>query len=107
MTKRVVLDAAVSFWGGFDIANGTIAEGGHPNDHQYCGDCELYLPALKGSTAAPGALLEWFRLGNRPFTIITPRYEPAIAIAVNLYNQLFAEEACGIDYRVSTNWPRI
>jgi len=100
MRQKVILKSAVSFWGGFDVETGCVAESMHPNDGEYCGNCELVIPGIKGSTAAPGALLEWFTTIHRPFIIVTPSYEPAIAIAVNLYNQLFANSEPAIEYRI-------
>lgn len=95
----VYCDSAVSFWGGFDLATGRVIDKNSPLLNTSFADQVIYVPSLKGSTAAPGALLEWFQQDTRPRAIITPNYEPAIAVAINLHNSAQVEQ---IDYRVKT-----
>ncbi len=79
-------DEPISFWGGFDFETGRINDLNSPIHDLLLSDRIVFVSALKGSTAAPGALLEWFNASSRPRAIITQCFEPAIAISVNLFN---------------------
>jgi predicted aconitase with swiveling domain len=70
-----VLSAPLSFWGGVDSKTGEIIDVQHPQ----CGSClagqVLVLPGIRGSTAAPGALLELLAAGSGPVALLTPHVE--------------------------------
>lgn len=69
----LVLSDGLSFWGGLDPASGEIVDNQHPQRGQNVRGKVLLLPSPKGSTAAPGAMLECLRAGNGPAAIVLVR----------------------------------
>lgn len=74
------LDAGLSFWGGLDPATGVIIDRQHPQQGACISGQILVLPAPRGSTAAPGALLECLAAGHGPAAIVLAR-EDIIPVA--------------------------
>lgn len=79
------LQQSLSFWGGVDPDSGTIIDRQHPQ----CGVCIsqhlLVLPGIKGSTAAPGALLECLYAGNGPAALLLCESDASALIAVSAF----------------------
>ena len=69
----LVLSDGLSFWGGLDPASGEIVDSQHPQRGQNVRGKVIVLPSPKGSTAAPGALLECLCAGNGPAAIVLVR----------------------------------
>ena len=69
----LVLSDGLSFWGGLDPASGEIGDNQHPQRGQNVRGKVILLPSPKGSTAAPGAMLECLRAGNGPAAIVLVR----------------------------------
>ena len=69
----LVLSDGLSFWGGLDPASGEIVDNQHPQRWQNVRGKVILLPSPKGSTAAPGAMLECLRAGNGPAAIVLVR----------------------------------
>jgi predicted aconitase with swiveling domain len=69
----LVLSDGLSFWGGLDPASGEIVDNQHPQRGQNVRGKVILLPSPKGSTAAPGAMLECLRAGNGPAAIVLVR----------------------------------
>lgn len=78
----------LSFWGGVDPLTGTITDSLHP----HCGLClanrVCLLAGTKGSTAAPGALLEWVRGEKAPAAIIVVDDELVLAVTASVLEAL-------------------
>lgn len=64
------LTCGLSFWGGVDTVTGEIVDGQHPQRGQNISGRMLVLPEPRGSTAAPGALLECILAGVAPAGIV-------------------------------------
>ncbi len=78
----LVLSEGLSFWGGLDPTTGLIIDRQHP-EHGACVTASvLVLPAPRGSTAAPGALLECLAAGKGPAAIILAQSDPTAVAAV-------------------------
>jgi predicted aconitase with swiveling domain len=76
------LEASISFWGGLDTASGLVIDAQHPDrGSSIVGRC-LVLPGIRGSTAAPGALLACIDAGCGPAAIILAEPDPTALIAV-------------------------
>lgn len=76
------LDAPLSFWGGLDPKTGQIIDRQHPQCGASMAGKVLYLPGVRGSTAAPGALLENLAAGAAPAAFLLPRFEPVPWVAL-------------------------
>ena len=76
------LAAPISPWGGLSQETGAIREAGHPDDGISLAGRIVAMPGLKGSTAAPGALLELIASGLSPQAFITPEPETGLIAAV-------------------------
>lgn len=78
----LVLSEGLSFWGGLDPTTGLIIDRQHPEHGACVTDAVLVLPAPRGSTAAPGALLECLAAGKGPAAIILGQSDPTAVAAV-------------------------
>ena len=65
------LSEPVSFWGGVDFATGEITDRAHPNCGTSMANKIVLVPSTKGSTAGPGALLEFLNSDFAPAAIMT------------------------------------
>ncbi|MEH6549858.1 MAG: DUF126 domain-containing protein [Pseudomonadales bacterium] len=82
--KALLLDEPISFWGGINPANGEIIDVHHPQCGQNISNTILVLPGTRGSTAAPGALLEAIYSRHGPRAIVLPYADPAVIIAIKV-----------------------
>lgn len=78
----LVLDAPLSFWGGVDPDSGRIIDRQHPQCGELIAGRVLVLPGIRGSTAAPGALLECLAAGTGPAAVLTTRFEVVPLVTV-------------------------
>lgn len=76
------LRESISFWGGLDPASGKIIDVQHPDEGQCIKGTILLLPGIRGSTAAPGALLECIHAGCGPSALILVESDPTPLVAV-------------------------
>lgn len=93
--EALVLDEALSFWGGFDARTGTIVDQHHPQR----GDCVagrfLILPASRGSAGTPAGIAEAIRRGVGPAGIALGQPDVNIAVGAMVAAALY-----GIDVPV-------
>tara|TARA_R110002110_G_scaffold205066_7_gene417143 strand:- start:285316 stop:285735 length:420 start_codon:yes stop_codon:yes gene_type:complete len=80
--ELLVLSEGLSFWGGLDPASGVIIDRQHPQRDARVTGRILLLPAPRGSTAAPGALLECLAAGMGPAAILLLCNDPTPIAAV-------------------------
>jgi predicted aconitase with swiveling domain len=73
--KALVLDTPLSFWGGVDPESGRIIDRQHPQCGVRISNTVLVLPGVRGSTAAPGALLELMVSGAGPAALLSMDFE--------------------------------
>jgi predicted aconitase with swiveling domain len=82
------LDAPLSLWGGYDIAEGVIIDATHPNRGQELAGRIVAMEA-RGSSSSSSTLLEAARSGTAPAAIILPRADAILTIgslvAMDLY----------------------
>ena len=87
--QALVLDQALSFWGGFDPATGAIVDRHHPQ----CGVCvagrALVMPGSRGSAGTPAGVAEALRRSCGPAAFLLPGPDANIAtgalVAARLY----------------------
>ena len=85
----LALDAALSFWGGFDPATGTIIDQHHPQAGHEVGGRILVLPHSRGSAGTPAGLAEALRLKTGPAGIILAGDDVNIAVGAMVAGALY------------------
>jgi len=81
--RFVQLTAPISPWGGIDPETGAITDASHPENGTHLAGAIVLLPGLKGSTAAPGALLELIAACASPKAFVTPAPEIGLLAAAH------------------------
>ncbi len=94
--KLVFTDTALSFWSGIDPKTGKVSDVNHPLYQQSLAGKMCFFCALKGSTAAPGALLEWLGGRSAPAVIITLNFEPMVFSAFAAMELI--DDNCSVPY---------
>lgn len=92
---RLELLEPLSFWGGFDPQTGKITDPAHPQCGEKVTGRILVLERTRGSTSAPGALLESLRLGTGPSGFVLQEPDTVVLVASYLAAVLY-----GIDVPV-------
>jgi len=94
--ERLELGEPLSFWGGFDPQTGTITDPAHPQCGEKVTGRILVIERTRGSTSAPGALLESLRLGTGPSGFVLREPDTVVLVATHLAAVLY-----GIDIPVT------
>jgi uncharacterized protein len=93
--------APLSFWGGFDAANGRVIDRTHPAFGEAIAGAILAMPSGRGSGSASSVLAEAIRLGNAPAAILLGASDPIIGIgaivAARLYGKICPVAVCDLD----------
>lgn len=85
----MVLDAPLSFWGGFDPLTGEVIDRHHPQSGLRLGGAVLLMAESRGSATAPGALAESIRLGTAPAAIVMTAPDVNLAIGARVAAVLY------------------
>lgn len=85
----LVLDETLSFWGGFNPANGEIIDVHHPQYRQLVGGKILCIPQSKGSAGTPGGIAETLRNGSGPLAFVLGERDVNISVGTLVANQLY------------------
>ena len=93
----LVMEEALSFWGGYDAATGRIIDSHHPQFGLCATARVLVVPESRGSAATPGGIAEALRRGTAPAAIVLA--EPDLNVAVGA---IIASRLYGIDLPVIT-----
>ena len=88
----LVLDEALSFWGGFDPLAGAIIDVHHPQYRAGVGGCVLFIPASRGSAGTPGGIAETLRNGSGPRAFVLGERDVNIGVGVLVANRLYGLE---------------
>ena len=83
------LDETLSFWGGFNPANGEIIDVHHPQHDQRVGQTILCISQSRGSAGTPAAIAETLRNGSGPVAFILAKADINIAVGVMVANRLY------------------
>jgi len=70
----------IGFWGGIDVTTGTIVDALHPRRGLSLSGAICVIDATRGSTAGPGALIEWICGECAPSALLT--FPPNLSLAV-------------------------
>jgi len=87
--RALVLDEALSFWGGFDPATGEIIDVHHPQQGKQVGGKVLFIPQSRGSAGTPGGIAETLRNGSGPSAFVLGERDVNIGIGVLVANRLY------------------
>jgi predicted aconitase with swiveling domain len=87
--EALVLDDCLSFWGGFDPANGEIIDVHHPQYRQRVGGRILLVPESRGSAGTPGGIAETLRNGSGPLAFVLGEPDVNIGIGALVANRLY------------------
>jgi predicted aconitase with swiveling domain len=85
----LLLDDTLSFWGGFNPANGEIIDLHHPQYRQLVGGKILLIPQSKGSAGTPGGIAETLRNGSGPLAFVLGEPDVNISVGTLVANRLY------------------
>ena len=85
----VRLGAALSFWGGFSLEDGTVCDVNHP-DHGVClAGRVVVMPGGRGSSSSSSVLLEAARLGIHPRALVIAERDPILVVGALVAELLY------------------
>lgn len=87
--EAMLLDEPLSFWGGFDAANGTIVDQQHPQRGSCVTGRFLILPASRGSAGTPAGIAEAIRRGVGPAAIALTQADVNVAVGAMVAAALY------------------
>ncbi|MFT5219428.1 MAG: putative aconitase with swiveling domain [Gammaproteobacteria bacterium] len=87
--KALVLEEALSFWGGFDPIKGEIIDVHHPQYQALVGEKILFIPESRGSAGTPAGIAETLRNGSGPRAFVLASRDVNISVGVLIANQLY------------------
>ena len=90
--EAMVLEDTLSFWGGFDPANGEIIDVHHPQYGQRVGGMILFVSESRGSAGTPGGIAETLRNGSGPLAFVLGERDVNIGIGAQVANRLYGLE---------------
>ncbi len=85
----LVLQEALSFWGGFNPANGEIIDTHHPQFREKVAGSVLFLPESRGSAGTPGGIAETLRNGSGPGAFVLAQRDVNIGVGTLVANRLY------------------
>jgi predicted aconitase with swiveling domain len=84
----LVLDEALSFWGGLDAETGMLIEERHPQAGAILSGKVLVMPAGRGSSSSSSVLAEALRRGTGPLAIVLAEPDEIIVLGALVPNLL-------------------
>ena len=87
--EALVLEEAISFWGGLDPATGRIIDVHHPNHGADAAGKVLVLPSTRGSTSSAATLAEAIKQGVGPVAVVTAARDLTIAVGTAVPELLY------------------
>lgn len=91
----LVLDAPLSFWGGFDPQTGEVIDRSHPQSGAILTGKVVLMAESRGSATSPGTLAEAIRLGMAPAAMIMVSADVNLAIGATVAETLY-DRSCPI-----------
>lgn len=85
----LVLEQALSFWGGFDPVKGQIIDVHHAQFGERVAGRVLCIPRSKGSAGTPGGIAETLRNGSGPLAFVLGERDVNISVGVLVANRLY------------------
>ena len=85
----MVLDAPLSFWGGFNPLNGEILDRHHPQSGQHTTQKVLVIPLSRGSAGTPAGIAEAIRRHSGPSAFILGQPDVNITVGAMVADKLY------------------
>ena len=85
----VALDEPLSFWGGFDVDDGTIIDHAHPQFGTDLAGAIVCLPGGRGSSSASSVLAEAIRTGTAPAALVLDRPDEILVLGAIVAEELY------------------
>jgi predicted aconitase with swiveling domain len=86
--RALVLDEALSFWGGLDPRSGTIIDVRHPQHGLSIAGAALVMPAGRGSSSSSTVLAEAIRAGTGPALICLGEADEVVVLGALVVQML-------------------
>ena len=91
-TGRVLrLDEPLSFWGGLDVATGTIVDVHHPQCGETITGTVVVMPFARGSSSTANSLAESIHLGTGPVGIVMAAGDEIVVLGAAVAGELYGE----------------
>jgi predicted aconitase with swiveling domain len=87
--RALVLEDALSLWGGLDPASGRLIEPRHPQHGASVTGRILVMPAARGSSSSASVLAEAVRAGTAPAGILIGEADLILAIGAAVADELY------------------
>lgn len=87
--RTLVLDEAVSLWGGMDPATGEIVDTHHPQRGARVAGRVMVMPSGRGSSSSASVLAEAARVGTAPAAIVLAEPDLILAIGSAVAHELY------------------
>lgn len=87
--RAVVLDRALSFWGGVDPGEGRVIDRRHPQAGAALAGTVLLMPSGRGSSSSSTVLAEAIRLGTAPAAVVLFEPDPILALGSVVASRLY------------------
>jgi predicted aconitase with swiveling domain len=85
----LVLEEALSFWGGVDPVTGDIIDVRHPQRGVNVAGRVLVMPSGRGSSSSSSVLAEAIRAGTAPVAIVMLEPDPILALGAIVARELY------------------
>lgn len=85
----LVLDAAISLWGGVDQISGRILDPTHPQQGEALAGRIVYIPRGRGSSSSSSVLAELLRIGNGPAGIVLGEADSILVVGALVAGHLY------------------
>lgn len=85
----MVLDAPLSFWGGFNVHTGELSDPHHPQAGESLAGKILVMPSGRGSSSSSSVLAEAIRLGTAPIAILLLETDPIVVLGALVARELY------------------
>ena len=85
----LTLDEPLSFWGGFDAADGTIVDPSHPQVGARLTGRIVLMRGGRGSSSASSVLAEAIRQGTAPAALVLRESDEIIALGAIVADELY------------------
>jgi predicted aconitase with swiveling domain len=90
--EALVLQEALSFWGGMDPRTGRLVDPHHPQLGAELGGRVLLMPSGRGSSSSSSVMAEAVRLGTSPAAVVLRSPDPIVALGSIVAAELYGQE---------------
>lgn len=88
----LLLDEALSFWGGYDASAGRIVESAHPQHGQGMAGRVLLMERAKGSSSSSSVLAEAIRNGTGPSAIVMRERDLIVGLGCIVASEMYGQQ---------------